>query len=68
MNADQPTVSFEEVLASLEKTIQQLAEGTAPLDELVSAHQRAAGLLTQAEDRLAVLKTRADQLARSLAE
>ena len=62
------TAGFEETLASLEKTIAQLAEGTAPLDELVAAHQRAAGLLLDAEKHLEALKTRAEQLARQLAE
>ena len=60
--------SFEETLARLEKTIAQLAEGTAPLDELVAAHQRAAGLLSEAEERLEALKTRAERLARQLTE
>ena len=60
--------SFEAALARLEKTIAQLADGTAPLDELVAAHQRAAGLLSEAEVRLEALKTRAELLARSLAE
>ena len=54
--------SFESLLAGLESTIALLAEGTAPLDELVAAHQRAAGLLGEAERRLEALKTRADQL------
>ncbi len=59
---------FEDALARLEKTIAQLADGTGPLDELVAAHQRAAGLLSEAEERLEALKTRAERLARSLAE
>ena len=67
-SANQATTGFEETLASLEKTIAQLAEGTAPLDELVAAHQRAAGLQVEAEKRLEALKTRADLLARQLAE
>lgn len=60
------TVSFEEVLTRLESTIAQLADGTAPLDELVAAHQRAAGLLSEAEGRLDALKARADRLVISL--
>ena len=60
--------SFEAALARLEQTIAQLADGTAPLDELVAAHQRAAGLLSEAEVRLEELKTRAELVARSLAE
>ena len=65
---DSSVVSFEEVLAQLEATIAKLAEGTAPLDELVAAHQRAAGLLSDAEARLAELKARADRLVTSLKE
>ena len=61
-------VAFEELLARLEGTIAQLAEGTAPLDELVAAHQRAAGLLVEAEERLGELKARADRLVSSLKE
>jgi exodeoxyribonuclease VII small subunit len=67
-SADPVTAGLEETLASLEKTIAQLAQGTAPLDELVAAHQRAAGLLSDAEKHLEALKARAEQLARQLAE
>jgi exodeoxyribonuclease VII small subunit len=59
---------FDETLAKLEKTIEQLADGSAPLDELVAAHQRAASLLSDAEERLEALKTRAERLARQLTE
>jgi exodeoxyribonuclease VII small subunit len=59
---DTQALSFESLLAGLESTIALLAEGTAPLDELVAAHQRAAGLLSEAERRLEALKKRADQL------
>jgi exodeoxyribonuclease VII small subunit len=58
--------SFEELLAGLESTIAQLAEGTAPLDELVAAHQRAAALLSEGERRLESLRARADQLVTAL--
>ena len=61
-------LAFEELLARLEGTIAQLAEGTAPLDELVAAHQRAAGLLAEAEERLGELKARADRLVSALKE
>lgn len=60
----QPT--FEELLASLEQTIGRLAEGTAPLDELVAAHERAARLLAEAETRLESLKARAGALSAQL--
>jgi exodeoxyribonuclease VII small subunit len=65
-SVESPDVSFEEVLLRLENTIAQLADGTAPLDELVAAHQRAAGLLSEAEGRLVALKARADRLVISL--
>jgi exodeoxyribonuclease VII small subunit len=53
--------TLDEVLADLEATISRLAEGTAPLDELVSAHERAARLLAEANARFAELKERADR-------
>jgi exodeoxyribonuclease VII small subunit len=59
---ESPGESFEELLARLESTIARLADGTAPLDELVAAHQRASSLLVDAERRLEGLKARADQL------
>ena len=59
-------LSFEALLARLESTISLLAEGSAPLDELVAAHQRAAGLLSEAERRLESLKARADKLVAAL--
>jgi exodeoxyribonuclease VII small subunit len=65
-STDTPPATFEEVLARLESTIAQLADGTAPLDELVAAHQRAAGLLSDAEGRLEELRARADRLVSSL--
>jgi exodeoxyribonuclease VII small subunit len=60
--------SFDDLVARLESTIGLLADGTAPLDELVSAHQRATSLLSEAEMRLETLKARADQLVISLRE
>jgi exodeoxyribonuclease VII small subunit len=57
---------FEEVLTTLETTIAELAGGTAPLEELVAAHQRALVLLAEAQSRLEELKARADQIARQL--
>jgi exodeoxyribonuclease VII small subunit len=59
---------FEDLLASLEKTIAQLADGTAPLEELVTAHQRAASLLAEAQERLDVIKARAEHVTRQLTE
>ena len=63
---DVSSSSLEEVLSRLETTIAKLADGTAPLDQLVSAHQRATGLLSEAERRLDALKIRADRLSAAL--
>jgi len=60
------TARFEDLLASLEKTIAELAGETAPLEELVAAHQRAVRILAEAQSRLDVLKARADQVGQSL--
>jgi exodeoxyribonuclease VII small subunit len=60
------TARFEDLLTSLEKTIAELASGTAPLEELVAAHQRAVRILGEAQSRLDELKARADELARSI--
>jgi exodeoxyribonuclease VII small subunit len=54
------------LLASLEKTIAELAGGTAPLEELVAAHQRAVRLLAEAQQSLDELKAQADEIARKL--
>ncbi|TMD92069.1 MAG: exodeoxyribonuclease VII small subunit [Chloroflexi bacterium] len=58
--------TFEELLSSLEQTIGRLADGTAPLDELVAAHERAGRLLAEAQARLETLKARADDLSTQL--
>jgi exodeoxyribonuclease VII small subunit len=58
--------TFEDLMASLEQTIGRLAEGTAPLDELVAAHERAVRLLTEAQTRLEALKAKADDLSAQL--
>jgi exodeoxyribonuclease VII small subunit len=52
----------------LEASIAQLAAGTAPLEELVATHQRAARLLAEAQAQLDQLKSRAEQTSRLLAE
>lgn len=58
--------SFEDLLATLEKTIAELATGTAPLEELVAAHQRAVRILAEAQARLDELKARADIISKSI--
>jgi exodeoxyribonuclease VII small subunit len=50
----------------LEKTIERLADGAAPLEELVAAHQEALRLLDEAEAELASLKARAAELSEAL--
>ena len=57
---------FDEILSELEQTIAVLAAGTAPLDDLVQAHQRASRLLAEAQARLSELKGRADETAKLL--
>ena len=59
---------FEDLLADLEKTISQLADGTAPLDELVAAHQRATHLLAEAQGRLDKIRAKAEHVTRQLTE
>ncbi len=61
-----PPPELEAILGELEKAIGKLAGGTAPLDELVSAHERALRLLSEAQALLAELKERADQTANLL--
>ncbi len=46
----------------LEKAIERLADGGAPLEQLVAAHQEAVRLLDEAEQELARLKSRAAEL------
>jgi exodeoxyribonuclease VII small subunit len=58
---------FEELLTSLEQAIAELARGTAPLEELMAAHERAGRLLTEAQARLDELKKRADEIAAAMA-
>jgi exonuclease VII small subunit len=55
-----------DVLDRLEKAIGRLADGTAPLEELVAAHAEALGLLDEAEAELKSLRERAEELSRSL--
>jgi exonuclease VII small subunit len=55
-----------DVLDRLEKAIGRLADGTAPLEELVAAHAEALRLLDEAEAELKSLRERAEELSRSL--
>lgn len=60
--------TFDQILSELEKTIGILGAGTAPLEELVVAHERASKLLAEAQARLAGLKSQADEAAQLLSE
>jgi len=64
--SSKPEPTFEELVSSLEQTIGRLADGTAPLDELVAAHERAARLLVEAETRLDSLRAQAEALSAQL--
>jgi exodeoxyribonuclease VII small subunit len=59
---------FDELLADLESAIARLADGTAPLDDLVRAHELAVKLLAETQSRLAVLRARADETAKLLSQ
>jgi exodeoxyribonuclease VII small subunit len=52
-----------DVLDRLEKAIGRLADGTAPLEELVAAHEEAMKLLDLAEAELEALRKRSDELS-----
>lgn len=68
MSQPAPGPGLDELLAELEKSIARLADGTAPLDDLVAAHHRAQELLTEAQSRLAELQARAGETAKLLTE
>jgi exodeoxyribonuclease VII small subunit len=57
----------QDVFDRLEKAIARLADGTAPLEELVAAHEQALKLLAEAEAELQTLRARSDDLSRQLA-
>jgi exodeoxyribonuclease VII small subunit len=59
---------FDELLADLENAIAKLADGTAPLEDLVRAHEVAVKLLGETESRLAELRARADLTAKLLSQ
>lgn len=52
--SDRPE-NLDELLEHLEKVISKLADGSAPLDELVSAHEEATRLVDEAQARLRAL-------------
>ena len=60
------TEKVVDVMERLERTIQRLADGSAPLEELVAAHEEALKLLAEAEAELAELRARAAAINESL--
>lgn len=59
---------LDQLLLRLEATVSLLAGGTAPLDELVAAHERAVRLLDQAHGRLTELQERVARALQSTAK
>ena len=59
---------FDALLADLEAAIAKLADGTAPLEDLVRAHEVAVALLAETQSRLAELRARVDESARLLSQ
>lgn len=55
-----------DVMERLEKTIERLADGSAPLEQLVAAHQEALKLLAEAELELTALRARAAEVGEEL--
>ena len=55
-----------DIMERLDKTIERLADGAAPLDELMAAHQEALKLLDEAEAELDEIRKRAAELGEFL--
>ena len=55
-----------DVMERLEKAIERLSDGAAPLEELVTAHQEALKLLDEAEADPARLRERAAEVTEAL--
>jgi exodeoxyribonuclease VII small subunit len=61
--SEQPE-GLDQVLDRLEKQIARLADGSAPLDEVVDAHEEAQRLIDEAQVRLRELMARLDAEAK----
>ncbi len=59
---------LDELISDLEKAIAKLADGSAPLEDLVAAHGVGVKLLAETQSRLAELKARADATAKLLSQ
>lgn len=55
-------LTFEQALADLQRTVEQLEKGQVPLADAVSLFERGTQLKQQCESRLAEAKARIDQL------
>jgi len=55
-------MSFEQALAELETIVRRLEDGTAKLDEAISAYERGASLKRHCEARLEEAQTRVDKI------
>lgn len=55
-------LSFEEALAELEKIVQRLESGSAPLEESISIYERGAALKAHCEARLKAAEERVEQI------
>jgi exodeoxyribonuclease VII small subunit len=66
MSGEQRKVRQPDVMDRLERAIGRLADGTAPLEDLVAAHEEAARLLDEAEAELQALRVRAGELSKSI--
>jgi exodeoxyribonuclease VII small subunit len=64
LNADAAPAGLEEQLDRLEAAIARLTDGSAPLEELVSAYEEAARRLEAVQARLDELTERALRLSR----
>ncbi len=60
---NRPEEGLDSVLDRLEKQIGRLADGSAPLDELVEAHEEAQKLIDTAQGRLRELMARLERPA-----
>ncbi|HLZ95292.1 MAG TPA: exodeoxyribonuclease VII small subunit [Candidatus Dormibacteraeota bacterium] len=66
MSGEQREVRQPDVMDRLERAIGRLADGTAPLEDLVAAHEEATRLLDEAEVELQALRVRAGELSQSI--
>ena len=58
-------MSFEEALAELEKIVQRLESGSAPLEESISIYERGAALKAHCEARLEQARLRVEKVVLS---